>query len=102
MNISDLLLPGRENAIQSKLLADALGFKSVRHLQKEIERERVAGAVILSTTQEGGGYYSPSCESEVVEFIRTLSNRAKHTYAAVQSAQDYLDGQTGQSTMWGV
>ena len=96
MKITDYLPTGTENAIPSKTLAEILGFDTVRELQKAIERERQAGAVILSTCTEGGGYFLPANETEIREFIRTLSNRAKNTRRSMESALDALDGMTGQ------
>ena len=96
MKITDYLPTGKENAIPSKTLAEILGFYTVRELQKAIERERQAGAVILSTCTEGGGYFFPANETEIREFIRTLSNRAKNTRRSMESALDALDGMTGQ------
>lgn len=96
MKITDYLPTGKENAIPSKALADMLGFDTVRELQKAIERERQAGAVILSTCTDGGGYFLPANESEIRAFIRTLSNRAKNTHRSMESAQDALDEMTGQ------
>lgn len=96
MKISEYLPIGKENAIPSKTLAEILGFDTVRELQKAIERERQAGAVILSTCTEGGGYFLPANETEIREFIRTLSNRAKNTRRSMESALDALDGMTGQ------
>lgn len=96
MRISEYLPTGKQNAIPSKALADMLGFDTVRELQKAIERERQAGAVILSTCTEGGGYFLPANETEIREFIRTLSNRAKNTRRSMESALDALDGMTGQ------
>ena len=96
MKITDYLPTGKENAIPSKTLAEILGFDTVRELQKAIERERQAGAVILSTCTEGGGYFLPANETEIREFIRTLSNRAKNTRRSMESALDALDGLTGQ------
>ena len=96
MKITDYLPTGKENAIPSKTLAEILGFDTVRELQKAIARERQAGAVILSTCTEGGGYFLPANETEIREFIRTLSNRAKNTRRSMESALDALDGMTGQ------
>lgn len=96
MKITDYLPTGKENAIPGKTLAEILGFDTVRELQKAIERERQAGAVILSTCTEGGGYFLPANETEIREFIRTLSNRAKNTRRSMESALDALDGMTGQ------
>ena len=73
-----------------------LGFDTVRELQKAIERERQSGAVILSTCTEGGGYFLPANETEIREFIRTLSNRAKNTRRSMERSLDALDGMTGQ------
>lgn len=101
MKVLDSLFVGKENAIQSKPLAKALGFGTVRALQRAIESERAAGAVILSTTQDGGGYYLPSTEQEIHEFVHTLSNRARHTAHAMRSAQNMLDEQTGQTKIGG-
>ena len=88
--VRDMLPKGKENAIPSKELTDYLGLGSVRELQQEIARERAAGAVILSTCQEGGGYYLPATDQEVREFIRTLENRGKNTLLALKSARNYL------------
>ena len=96
MRISEYLPTGKENAIPSRALADMLGFDTVSELQKAIERERQSGAVILSTCTEGGGYFLPANETEIREFIRTLSNRAKNTRRSMESALDALDGMTGQ------
>ncbi len=88
--VRDMLPKGKENAIPAKDLTDYLGMGSVRELQQEISRERAAGAVILSTCQERGGYYLPATDQEVREFIRTLENRGKNTLLALKSAKNYL------------
>ena len=88
--VRDQLSEGKKNAIPAKDLTDLLGLGSVRELQQEISKERAAGAVILSTCQEGGGYYLPKNDQEVQEFIRTLESRGKNTLAALRSARNYL------------
>lgn len=88
--VRDLLSEGKENAIPAKDLTDLIGLGSVRELQQEIARERAAGAVILSTCQDGGGYYLPATDQEVREFIRTLESRGKNTLLALRSARNYL------------
>lgn len=100
MKVHDSLRYGRENAIPSKILAKALGFQSVRDLQKQIERERAAGAVILSDPC-GGGYYLSNDPDELRRFTRTLNARAKNTLKAAESAQRALNDLTGQETMAG-
>ncbi len=89
--VFDFLPYGKENAISSKALAKALGFQSIRDLQKQIKRERAAGAVILSTAQNGGGYLLSNDPDELRRFTRTLNARAKHTLRAAESAQRALD-----------
>ena len=93
--VFDALRYGRQNAIASETLAQALGFRSVRELQKQVERERAAGAVILSDTH-GGGYYLSNDPAELRRFTRTLYARARNTMKAAESAQRALDATTGQ------
>ena len=100
MKVFDFLRYGKENATPSKILAKALGFQSVRDLQKQIERERAAGAVILSDPC-GGGYYLSNDPEELRRFTRTLHARARNTVKAAQSAQRALDAATGQESIQG-
>lgn len=100
MKVRDYLHYGRDNAIPSKVLAEALGYQSVRDLQKQIERERAAGAVILSDPC-GGGYYLSNDPAELRRFTRTLNARARNTIRAAQSAQMALDAATGQESIEG-
>lgn len=89
--VEELLLEGKKNAISSQRLADLVGCKSVRELQQIISEERAACAVILSTAQNGGGYFLPQNEGEVKEFIQTLQSRGKNTLLALESAQAYIN-----------
>ena len=100
MKLRDSLRYGRANAIPSKALAEALNFRSVRDLQKAVERERAAGAVILSDPC-GGGYYLSNDPDELRRFTQTLNARAKNTAKAAESAQRALDAATGQERMEG-
>ena len=98
--VRDSLRYGKASAIASKPLAEALGFRSVRDLQKQIEKERSAGAVILSDPC-GGGYYLSNDPAELLRFTRTLNARARNTIKAAQSAQIALDAATGQESIAG-
>ena len=100
MKVYDSLHYGKENAIPSKILAQALGFRSVRELQKAVEGERAAGAVILCDSQ-GAGYYLSDDPKELMRFTRTLNARATNTLKAAESAQRALDAATGQERMAG-
>ena len=97
--IYDLLPEGRAAAIPSKDLARIVGIPTVRLLQRQIERERAGGAVILSRSD--GGYYRSSDPEELRRFIRTLDARAKNTARAAASARQALDAATGQERMEG-
>ena len=100
MKVYKSLQYGRENAIPSKTLAEVLGFRSIRELQKVVELERAAGAVILSDPC-GGGYYLSDDPEELRRFTRTLNARARNTLRAAESAQRALDAATGQERMDG-
>lgn len=93
--IEKFLLEGKQNAIKSQQLADLVGCKSVRELQEIIAAERATGAVILSTCQNGGGYFLPGNLREVKEFVVTLENRGKNTLLALESARKYLEQSGG-------
>lgn len=99
-SIFDILPIGRERAISSDALAAVTGCKSVRELQKRIERERLAGAVILSDTH-GGGYYRSNDPAELRRFVRTLNARARNTLRAAESAQIALNTIEGQESSGG-
>lgn len=86
--IMSMLPMGKENAISSAELTRVLRLKNKRELQLRIARERAAGALILSSTT--GGYYTSCNRDEVLEFIRTLENRAKHTFSALKTARKFL------------
>lgn len=95
MIVADVLPTGQASAVTSQALCDLLGFESPRELQKEIARERAAGAVILSSCRDGGGYFLPETNQEVKAFIKTLENRGKNTFMALKSARNYLKKQEG-------
>lgn len=100
MKVYDTLNYGRENAIPAKTLAKALSFRSIRELQKAVERERAAGAVILCDSH-GAGYYLSDDPVELRRFVKTLNARAINTIRASESAQRALDAVTGQTVVAG-
>lgn len=82
--VFDFLHYGKENAIPSRLLADALHFRSVRELQKAVEIERGKGAPILCDSH-GAGYYLSNDPAELRRFSHTLHARAENTLRAAES-----------------
>lgn len=95
--VAGLLRPGAANAIPTERLVELAGFRSARELQQQIARERETGALILSKSGDGGGYFLASTKEELRAFERTLTRRALSTLSALRStrlALDRLDGQT--------
>lgn len=90
MVVADILTHGKENAVSAEALCNHLGVETVRELQKEIARERAAGAVILSSCQEDGGYFLPGNVQEVKDFIKTLENRGRNMLRALESTRKLL------------
>lgn len=93
--IYEFLKTGEENALSPEYLKSSLGFSSVRALQKQVERERREGKVILSSTTPPGGYYLPNNAAEVRRFIKTLENRGKKTLGAIYGAKKLLEEMEG-------
>lgn len=95
--IASLLPIGKENAISTKELVQLTGCSSARELQIYISEERKKGAVICSSTT--GGYYLPANHGEIAEFCKSLENRAKNTFVAIQSARRALKMPEGQQSI---
>ena len=100
--VYEILKVGEENALSPEYLRATLGFKSVRALQKQIEKERGQGKVILSSTQSPGGYYLSDSPAAIRKFCITLENRANRTLDALSGAKALLrdfemgDGEYGE------
>lgn len=88
--VFEILKIGEKDALSPEYLRALLGFSSIRAVQKQIERERAEGKVILSSTLPPGGYYRPENPSEIRRFIRTLENRGQKTIDALNSARKML------------
>lgn len=97
--VSELLNRGKENAITTEELMKACCIEHRRDLTHQIAKEREAGALICSTTGGQGGYYLPGSREEVMEFINSMSNRAKNTFKAIKAAREYLKQIDGQISM---
>lgn len=54
--VEEVLKTGQRNALSPEYLAKRLNLGTVRALQKQVEKERWEGAVILSTSIPPGGY----------------------------------------------
>lgn len=92
--IYDILPAGKRNAISRKELVARSGL-SDRQLRHQIAAERRAGAVIISTTENGGGYYRPENPEEIRRFVASMVHRGKEIFAAVKSARVALADMEG-------
>lgn len=91
--ISRFLLPGRENALSTKVLLEATGLKTSRDLQQAIETERKHGIPIL--TKPTGGYYLPSENTseairECRQFIHYMDAKGFGCLNSAKAARTYL------------
>lgn len=104
--IEALLPHGETNAVQVQILVELTGARSVRWLQREIEKERANGALILSTTRGTGGYFLPAYgaegRQEINAFIRTLTARASNTFRTLRAAKQALKELDGQQEIGGI
>ncbi len=62
---------GAEKAIKTKVIMKALQLKR-RAVTERVARERAAGALICAITTEGGGYFMPATEEEIVKQWKAL------------------------------
>ena len=100
-SIASLLLHGEENALTTVELVKLAGLKSPRELRAQIERERTAGALILSTVRNKGGYFLPSFDpeqgrQEIGAFIKTVHARAVNSQRILRAARRALRECLGQ------
>lgn len=94
--IYDLLPTGKENRVRSDELVRAAGLPDKRALCSRIRRERLDGALILSTKEGGGGYYKPATVAEVNEFIASYSGEARALFSMLAAARKHTDRIEGQ------
>ena len=98
--VEALLPQGEANAISTAQLVALTGYRSARELQRQIEAERQHGALILSRSGNGGGYFLPSegekGKREIALYVQTLRARAVNTIRTIRSAKAALREVDGQ------
>lgn len=92
MRISDFLLPGEALAIPARELCRLAGLEDTRSLRAAIDRERLAGALILASDR---GYYLPSTEpalarNELRAFLRRQDARLVSNRRSVKAVRRAL------------
>lgn len=92
--IESLLMHGHENAIPAQKLCDIIGISDTRHLRHLVEQERQDGALILSTSGHGGGYYLPADgeqgREEMQRFCSLMLARVSSSVKSIEFIQREL------------
>jgi hypothetical protein len=96
VKIYDILPEGQKNAVPRRDLIAITGL-SDRTLRSQIAAERRAGALILSCTDNGGGYFraEPGNAEELRRYIRSMTRRGCETFAALSAAKAALEEMEG-------
>lgn len=92
--VADLLSCGAENGITLRHLAWLTNLPG-REVRRQIERERRAGALIISDNQHG--YFLADDPAEAQRFARSMRHRAREilrTAQAIEGAADISGGDT--------
>lgn len=82
--ISNLLLPGRENAIPRRDLEAITGLDG-RTIRLMIEQERRRGALILSDNHHG--YFLSDDPAEAQQFVRSMRHRASEILRTAEAIE---------------
>jgi biotin operon repressor len=89
--IFEVLLPGKENAIPGKDLAQILGIP-LRELTAQIERERRAGKPICANQNgKAPGYYLADTKATMARYCEQLHRRAAELYKTRQECLKTID-----------
>lgn len=90
------------NAISGKELAAMLGYKTLRLLSRQIQRERLAGAPICAAVSgDSRGYYLASSPDELSAYLRALDRRLREVRRTRDACGDTLRRMTGQEVLRG-
>ena len=93
---------GASNAISGKELATVLGYKTLRLLSRQIQRERLAGAPICAAVSgDSRGYYLTDEPAELRRYISALDRRLREVRRTRDACGDTLRRMTGQECIEG-
>lgn len=93
---------GASNAISGKELAAMLGYKTLRLLSRQIQRERLAGAPICAAVSgDSRGYYLTDEPAELHRYIKSLDRRLREVRRTRDACGDTLRRMTGQEVLRG-
>lgn len=101
--VSAYLPIGAGNAIDSKTLSATMGFKTVRELSRQIQRERLDGAPICAAVSgDRRGYYLTDKPAELQQYISALDRRLREIRRTRDACGDTLRRMIGQEIMEGM
>ena len=89
MRIADLLSHGAENGVPLRHLEKLAGLPG-REVRRQIERERRAGALIISDNQHG--YFLTDDPAEAQRFARSMQHRAREIWRTAQAVEKAAGG----------
>ncbi len=93
---------GASNAISGKELAAILGYKTLRLLSRQIQRERLSGAPICAAVSgDSRGYYLASSPDELSAYLKALDRRLREVRRTRDACGDTLRRMTGQEVLKG-
>lgn len=84
IQIADLLMHGADHALPLRQLKQMTGLPG-RDLRRQIQRERLAGAPILSDNISG--YFLPANDLERQQFVQSMRCRAKEIQAVAAAVE---------------
>lgn len=100
--VSAYLPIGAGNAIDGKTLSATMGFKTVRELSRQIQRERLVGAPICAAVSgDRRGYYLTDEPAELQQYISALDRRLREIRRTRDACEHTLRKMTGQEVMPG-
>lgn len=93
---------GASNAISGKELAAILGYKNLRLLSRQVQRERLVGAPICAAVSgDSKGYFLASSPAELAAYLRSLDRRICEVRKTHEAICDTLRRMTGQEILRG-
>lgn len=87
---------GKKNAVSADHLCALYGLRSKRELRKQIQSERMAGALIASGDT---GYFIPDDRTELLEYVHRYEQMAKSMFAMLKFARATLKEYENQTEL---
>ena len=100
--VADVLPVGAANAVDGQTLVTILGYRTLRELSREIQRERAAGHPICAAVAgDRRGYYLAATPDELQRYIKALDRRIRAVRKTRDACGDTLRRMSGQEAMQG-